>query len=119
MLNNITTLNVHELKQKWDENPSLILIDVRETSEWQETNIPGAIHIPKDEICTRIKDLIKDTNAPIYLHCRSGARSLHAAESLQQLGFQQVFSIDGGIIEWEKSGYKVNKLLSAKSNPLG
>ncbi|WP_133130310.1 rhodanese-like domain-containing protein [Legionella yabuuchiae] len=106
---NIPTINVHQLKDLMDSNPTLCLIDVRENHEWQEIRIPGAIHLPKDNITLKIPTLVSDPNQPIYLHCRSGVRSLFAAGCLLELGYQQVYSVEGGIMHWELSGYPVVK----------
>ena len=103
----VNTINVHELKKRREENPSLCLIDVREDHEWQEQHIPGALHIPKDTLAAAIAKNIPEHECPIYLHCRGGTRSLQAAHTLLELGYKNVYSVDGGISEWEKSGYPV------------
>lgn len=104
---NIKTVDVQELKKQMDNNHNLCLIDVREFNEWQTLRIPGAIHIPKDQIAIEISSKITDKNQPIYLHCRSGVRSLYAAQSLIDNGYQEVYSVDGGILDWAKHGYPV------------
>lgn len=103
----VNTINVHELKKRREINPNLCVIDVREDSEWQEQHIPGALHIPKDMLVASIAAKVPDHNCPIYLHCRGGTRSLLAANYLIALGYQEVYSVDGGISEWEKSGYPI------------
>lgn len=103
----INAIDVHDLKNKMDNNPLLCLIDVRELDEWQAMHIPGALHVPKDMITHQITSIAPDFDHPIYLHCRSGMRSLSAAECLTQMGYQQVYSVSGGIIEWAKSGYPI------------
>jgi rhodanese-related sulfurtransferase len=109
MTQDIKTINAHELKNKMDVDPQLCLIDVRELEEWQEIRIPGAHHIPKDTIPTQIETYITDKSCPIYLHCRSGVRSLYAAQSLVNAGYKEVYSVDGGIIEWAMFGYPVEQ----------
>ncbi|KTD22966.1 rhodanese-like domain-containing protein [Legionella londiniensis] len=104
----INTINVHELKKRCETDPDLCLIDVREIDEWQEVHIPGALHIPKDQLAEKIKSLIPRDKA-VYLHCRGGVRSLFAAQCLIEMGYQEVYSIDGGIAEWEICGYPVEK----------
>lgn len=104
---NIPCIDVHELKQKKEANPDLCLIDVRELDEWNQIHIPGAIHIPKDTISDRIKEVTDNKQQPIYIHCRSGMRSLSAAHTLISLGYEQVFSVNGGIQEWAMFGYDV------------
>ena len=107
MTEQIKTINVHELKSKMDSNAKLCLIDVRELDEWQEVRIPGALHLPKDEIAQRVESYIDDKTLPIYLHCRGGVRSLYAAQFLLDLGYKEVYSVDGGIMEWAMFGYPV------------
>jgi rhodanese-related sulfurtransferase len=108
-MSEINTISVHELKKRLDTDANLCLIDVREDYEWQEIRIPGALHIPKNELPTRIEAQVPARAEPIYLHCRGGVRSLDAARSLLQLGYQEVYSIDGGISEWQGSGYPTEK----------
>ncbi len=103
----INTISVQELKKRRDLNPELCLIDVREDDEWQEQHIPGALHIPKDALVECISAKVPEREKPIYLHCRGGVRSLHAANHLLALGYKEVYSVDGGIVEWVKSGYPI------------
>ena len=103
----IKTIDVHELIKLYDASSVLCLIDVREDHEWEELRIPRAIHIPKDTLVSVIEQKIPDLNTSIYLHCRGGVRSLYAAHCLAELGYQDVYSVDGGIVEWANSGYPV------------
>ena len=103
----VKTIDVHQLKQEMDSNPSLCLIDVRELDEWQEGHISGAIHIPKSNVVADVPKKMPDLKQAIYLHCKGGVRSFHAAEYLIDLGYQEVYSIDGGIMAWAHFGYPV------------
>ena len=103
----IKTINVHELKELYDASPDLCLIDVREDHEWDEMRIPRAIHIPKDTLVSVIEQTIPDKKCAIYLHCRGGVRSLYAANCLMELGYQDVYSVDGGIVDLINAGYPV------------
>lgn len=103
----IATVDVHELKKQLDDHPSLCLIDVRELDEWQTVRIPGAVHIPKGDITARVQEVTKDLDRPVYLHCKGGMRSLYAASCLLDMGYKQVYSVDGGISDWVASGYPV------------
>ncbi len=105
----IKTINVHELKKRMDSDPTLCLIDVREDEEWQEQRIPGALHLQKDTLAGKIAIHEPDLEKPIYLHCRGGVRSLTAAGYLMDLGYTNVYSVDGGIAEWAKAGYPVQE----------
>lgn len=107
--NTIHTISVQEFKKRWDQNPNLCLIDVREPDEWQEAHIPGAKLIPKDELPKVATSILKEQNQPIYLHCRGGIRSLYAAQKLLELGYLDVYSLDGGITEWANAGFPIEK----------
>lgn len=65
------------------------------------------MHIPKDELPAKIEKLIPEREKAIYLHCKGGVRSLYAANCLLNMGYQEVYSIDGGIAEWAMVGYPV------------
>lgn len=101
----VQTISVTELKEHYDKNNNICLIDVRELDEWQEVHIPKAIHISKDDIASKINTTAPEHATTIYLHCRSGVRSLHAANTLAELGYLNVYSVDGGIVAWHAAGY--------------
>jgi len=105
MTNKIKTIDVHELKTRMDQQDDLCLIDVRELDEWQALRIPGAVHIPKDTISQAILSQTTNKTDPVYLHCKGGVRSMYAAQYLMDMGYQDVYSINGGIMEWAKCGY--------------
>ena len=104
----IKTINVHELKKRMECDPDLCLIDVREQEEWNEVHISGAALIPKDTIVSYIEDKIPNKNQAVYLHCKGGVRSLFAAQLLMDLGYQEVYSVDGGIMQWISTGYPIS-----------
>lgn len=106
MQNELNIIDVHELKKRHEADPNLILIDVRELSEWNEAHIPWAKHIPKSEINQTIQSICPDLNTPVYLHCRGGTRSQYAGQSLLEQGYQHVYSITGGIVDWIRSNYE-------------
>jgi rhodanese-related sulfurtransferase len=103
----IPSIDVTTLKEQYDNNPNVCIIDVREADEWAQGHIPNAHHIPKHQLTSHIHELGVDSTHPIYLHCRSGVRSLQAAEALQALGFTAVYSLEGGIIAWANAGYPI------------
>jgi rhodanese-related sulfurtransferase len=103
----INTIDVHELHKRREIDPNLCIIDVREDDEWQEQHIPRAVHIPKDLVAAQIEQIVPDHNQPIYLHCKGGVRSMHAAAALLSIGYTSVYSIDGGITAWRNAGYPI------------
>lgn len=75
-----------------------IWIDVRTTEEFNAGHLEGAIHIPYEEIATRIGEVTTDKNATIHLYCRSGNRSGIAQQTLQSIGFTRAVN-EGGYEE--------------------
>jgi rhodanese-related sulfurtransferase len=98
-----------EVKKKMDSGQPLILVDVREESEWSRGHIPGAVHLGKGIIERDVEKAIPDKDAEIVLYCGGGYRSALAADNLQKMGYRNVISMDGGWRGWTESGYPVIK----------
>ena len=82
-------------------------IDVRELDEWQEGHLPGAVHIPRGFLESRIEAAVPDKEQPVVLYCASAARSAFAAKSLQGLGYENVHSLAGGFTDWKRNGLEI------------
>ena len=80
-------------------------IDVREQDEWDEGHIPGAIHIPRGSLESRIEGAIGDRSRPLVVYCASGGRSAFATDTLVALGYEQPASLAGGFTEWKRNGF--------------
>ncbi len=94
---------VHELLDE-----GVAIIDVRETEEYAAGHLPGAKHVPKSYLETRIEGVVPDRSAQIVLYCQSGNRSAWAARTLEEdLGYENVSSMTGGITLWKDRGYEV------------
>lgn len=91
------------------QNKNIKLIDVREKNEYDDGFIPGATHIPRGFLESRIEETIPDKNAPVLLYCAGGVRSALAAQTLQQMGYTDVLSLEGGFGAWKNGGYKFQK----------
>ncbi len=87
------------------ETDSPVLVDVRERSEWDEGTIPGAIHIPRGNLESRIEQAVPDRDAHVILYCASGNRSAFAAKALEELGYENVASLQGGFGDWKRNGF--------------
>src|SRR6185437_4364540 len=83
------------------------LIDVRESGEWDGGHLPGARHVPRGYLESRIDAQVPDRSQHVILYCASGQRSALAANTLQELGFEHVESMTGGITLWKDRGYPV------------
>jgi len=85
-----------------------VLVDVREQQEWNAGHIPGAHHVPRAFLESRIEGTVADRDAHVVLYCASGQRSALAANTLTQLlGYSNVRSMNGGITLWKDRGYDV------------
>jgi sulfur-carrier protein adenylyltransferase/sulfurtransferase len=85
-----------------------VLVDVREQHEFEEGHIPGAVHVPRGHLESRIETKASDKSRPVILYCASGQRSALAAHTLESLlGYSDVASMDGGITLWKDRGYEV------------
>lgn len=76
----------HDLEGLRKADPDLQLLDVRTDEEYLDGHIPGALHIPVDELRQRITEL--NPHRPVYLYCQSGLRSYVATRILTQNGFE-------------------------------
>ena len=84
------------------------IVDVRETEEFASGHLPGAKHVPRSYLETRIEGVVADRDAQIVLYCQSGNRSAYGARTLvEDLGYTNVTSMTGGITLWKDRGYDV------------
>lgn len=78
------------------------LVDVREPAEWEAGRIPGDVrHIPMGDLTAQAATL--DPETPVVFSCRSGARSLMAAQAFRASGFD-AYSLAGGLLAWREAG---------------
>jgi len=91
-------ITAHELRDEWQRNPALVVVDVREPHEYEIVHIDGAVPMPLGELPDRLGEL--DGHREIVTHCHHGARSLKALEILKAAGFSKVRSLRGGIDAW-------------------
>ena len=90
------------------DQPEVQLLDVRADHEWDELRIPGAAHLPFNELPVRMPDL--DRGRPVAAFCSSGKRSAMAAGLLQRGGFEHVIHVaSGGIRTWEEAGMPLER----------
>jgi sulfur-carrier protein adenylyltransferase/sulfurtransferase len=86
-----------------DDRP--VFLDVRERDEWDEGHIPGAIHLPRGNLESRIENAVGDRSRRIVVYCASGARSAFAAKTLEELGYEDAISLAGGFTDWKRNGF--------------
>jgi sulfur-carrier protein adenylyltransferase/sulfurtransferase len=103
---------VNELLQE-----GVTIVDLREVDELASGMLPGAKHVPRSYLESRIEGVVSDRSAHVILYCASGNRSAYAARTLEQdLGYEHVESMAGGITLWKDRGYEVDvpRTLSAE-----
>jgi sulfur-carrier protein adenylyltransferase/sulfurtransferase len=98
---------VRELQSRNGDAPEeLVIVDVREQGEWDQGHIPGALHVPRSYLESRFEGIEPDRSKRIVLYCASGQRSALAANTLEeQLGYENVASMNGGFTLWKDRGY--------------
>jgi molybdopterin/thiamine biosynthesis adenylyltransferase/rhodanese-related sulfurtransferase len=90
------------------EGDGALLIDVREPHEWDEAHLAGAKLVPLATVAERIDELAPDRSQRVILFCRTGNRSARTADSLRdELGYENVASVAGGIEAWRDAGLPV------------
>ena len=100
---------VDEVKQKLDHGDKVLLVDVREESEFAKDHLPGAIHLGKGVIERDIEARVPDVKTPMILYCGGCFRSAMAADNLQKMGYTNVISMDGGVREWREKNYPMTR----------
>ncbi len=103
----IEEVDPSEVKELIDEG--VAIIDVREAEEFSAGHLPRAKHVPRSYLESRIEGIVPDRSTQVILYCASGNRSAYAARTLEQdLGYEHVRSMTGGITLWKDRGYHVD-----------
>jgi len=105
----VRIMPLEELKRRYDaraEKP-FTLVDVRDKEEFRAGYIPGAIHLSRSYLEQQAEQKLPNREAEILLYCASGNRTLFAAKSLAELGYQNVVSVNPGFVRWKDLGYPV------------
>jgi len=105
----ITEISPAEADRFLQADKQVRLLDVREKNEVDEGYIPGATHVPRGFLESRIEESVPNKETPVVLYCAGGVRSAFAAQTLQQMGYTSVFSMAGGYNGWKNYGGKVVK----------
>src|SRR5438094_6134199 len=101
----IDEIDVGRAREVRDEADAPVFIDVREREEWDEGPHTGAVHIPRGWLESRIEQAVPSRETPIITYCASGNRSVFASKTLEELGYEHVVSLAGGINDWKRHGF--------------
>jgi molybdopterin/thiamine biosynthesis adenylyltransferase/rhodanese-related sulfurtransferase len=108
-------LDLQESNGSADE--AVTIVDVREQHEFEQGHLPGAVHVPRGHLESRIEGVVPDRSRRIVTYCATGTRSALAAHTLEkELGYESVASMNGGFTLWRDRGYPfaAPKVLSAE-----
>ena len=90
-------------------NRDALLLDVRETNEYELGRLPNALHIPMSQLAGRIGEVKGKHDLPVIVYCASGRRSRMAGATLAKAGFKDSYHLTGGIAAWRGAGLPVEK----------
>jgi molybdopterin/thiamine biosynthesis adenylyltransferase/rhodanese-related sulfurtransferase len=103
-IDEISTLDAHERLQGPD---APLFVDVRESDEWDEGHIPGAIYTGRGRLEQRIEGLVPDKSRALVVYCSAGHRSAFATKVLEELGYANVLNLAGGFSDWKRNGFEI------------
>lgn len=100
-------ITAEEAKELIENGGCSLLVDVRSAAEFRASHVPGAQNIPLDELEDKIGEEVKDKDTTLYLMCSCGNRSGKGCAEMEAMGYHNVISIEGGIIEMKRLGIKI------------
>ncbi len=103
----IRELTVEQAREKLRTNPAAVLLDVREESEFIDEHAKGAIHLCKGILERDIEKLFPNPDTEILMYCGGGFRSALACDSVQKMGYRNVYSIIGGYRAMKAAGWEM------------
>ena len=108
-------LTPEQLKARIEAGDKPQLLDVREQDEVQYGPLPGAKHLGRAHLESRIEDVVPDKDSEVVVYCASGVRSVFSARTMKELGYSNVISMAGGFNRWKDLGYtfSVPRILDA------
>lgn len=101
------SLSAEQAAELMRTREDLLVVDVRTLKERKEAAIKGSVHIPMNDIFRDEVPLSADR--PILLYCAVGGRSRAVAIWLQKKGFTELYNLGGGIVDWQKKGFPVER----------
>lgn len=102
----VPEIQADELAERLAGADAPLVVDVREQYEWDEGYVPGAVHVPRGFLESRIAGVARPDQEVVVV-CAGGNRSLLAGITLQEMGFSSVASLGGGFTRWKQTGHRV------------
>lgn len=107
--NTVPTIQSDELEDLIEENKDLVILDIRSAEEFNVSHLPGAIFIDYDNFTSRALEGVSK-NDEVIVYCSVGYRSERIGEKMQEMGFNKVRNLYGGIFKWKNDGRNVVNL---------
>lgn len=101
----VRELTVEQARERLAANPSAVLIDVREDSEWAAGHAREAVHLGRGVLERDLEAKYPDPNTELILYCGGGFRSALSADSAQKMGYTRVWSLAGGYRALNEAGW--------------
>ncbi|MDP7038361.1 MAG: molybdopterin-synthase adenylyltransferase MoeB [Myxococcota bacterium] len=110
-------ISAQEVRGKQDGGDSFLLLDVRESEEFRQGHLPGAIHAPRGFLEMKIEAIAPARDTALTVYCAGGVRSLLACETLKNMGYTNLESMAGGFGDWKQKELPIEtpKVLSDKA----
>ena len=102
----VPEVTIDEVKAHMENGVRPTLLDVREREEYREGHLEGSVPLPRGFLEMRVEETVPDKSTPIVAYCAGGVRSLIAARTLKEMGYENVTSMSGGYTAWKNAGYK-------------
>ena len=102
----VPEVTIDDVQAQMENGARPTLLDVREREEYREGHLEGSVPLPRGFLEMRIEEAVPDKSAPIVAYCAGGVRSLIAARTLKEMGYENVTSMSGGYTAWKNAGYK-------------
>ena len=102
----VPEVTIDEVQAQMENGARPTLLDVREREEYREGHLEGSVPLPRGFLEMRIEEAVPDKSTPIVAYCAGGVRSLIAARTLKEMGYENVTSMSGGYTAWKNAGYK-------------
>jgi molybdopterin/thiamine biosynthesis adenylyltransferase/rhodanese-related sulfurtransferase len=103
----IDEISTTDARERLQSSEPPLFVDIREDDEWEEGHVPGAVHISRGRLESRVEGLIPDKTRSLVVYCSVGARSAFATKVLSEMGYEDVVNLEHGFTDWKRSGFDV------------
>jgi len=105
----VREISIDQTRAWLKQRPEIVLLDVREDSEWQAGHAAEALHLGKGVLERDLEKMIPDVNTEIIMYCGGGYRSALACDAAQKMGYRSVHSLIGGYKGMVAAGWPMAK----------